>query len=90
MPRYMVEHNFSLSPYVPPHEDGAKVSRTAVGGNATEGVIWVGSYVSVDYTKTICIYIAPTIDAIRRFAARNNLPVDEITELRVLEPFTYR
>ncbi|MFM9843590.1 MAG: nickel-binding protein [Dongiaceae bacterium] len=35
------------------------------------------------------IYDAPTPEAIRRVAQRNNLPIDRITEVRVLSPYFY-
>jgi hypothetical protein len=46
--------------------------------------------VSDDGTKTFCTYDAPSPEAIRRTAKRNNLPVDRITEVRVLDPYFYR
>ena len=54
--------------------------------NADEGVTWVHSYVSDDRTKTFCVYDAPTPEAIRKAAARNRLPVERITQVRVLDP----
>jgi len=36
------------------------------------------------------IYDAPSPEAIRRAARRNNLPVDRITEVSVLDPYFYR
>jgi hypothetical protein len=60
-----------------------------VGNNAMDGVTWVHSYVTGDKGKTFCIYDAPSTDAIRSAAQRNNLPVDRITEVRVLDPYFY-
>jgi len=53
-------------------------------------VFWVHSYVSEDKKKTYCIYDGPTPEAIRRAATRNNLPVSQIVEVRVLDPYFYR
>jgi hypothetical protein len=39
--------------------------------------------------KSFCIYEAPTPEAIRKTAVRNDLPVDRITEVRVLDPYAY-
>jgi hypothetical protein len=50
----------------------------------------VHSYVSADKGKTFCVYDGPSPEAIRRCAARNRLPVDRITEVRVLDPYFYR
>ena len=47
------------------------------------------SYVSEDKNTTFCVYDAPTPDAIRATAAANELPVDRITEVRVLDPYFY-
>jgi Protein of unknown function (DUF4242) len=49
----------------------------------------VHSYVSADKHTTFCIYDGPTPEAIRKTAARNTLPVDQITEVRVLDPYFY-
>ena len=47
------------------------------------------SYVSADRQRTYCIYDAPDPEAIRTVAGVNNLPVDEIKEVRVLDPYFY-
>lgn len=90
MPRYMVERTFPDGLEIPVNDEGAKVCGVVVGNNATEGVTWVHSYVSDDRKKTFCIYDAPTPEAIRRTATKNGLPVDNITEVRVLDPYFYR
>jgi hypothetical protein len=40
--------------------------------------------VSYDVERTSCVYDGP--DAVCRAAQRNDLPVDSITEVRVLDP----
>jgi uncharacterized protein DUF4242 len=57
--------------------------------NAEEGVTWITSYVSEDKCKTFCVYDAPSPEAIRKTAARNDLPVDRITRVTVLDPYFY-
>ena len=47
------------------------------------------SYVSADKRTTFCIYDAPTPEAIRKTADGNELPVDRITQVRVLDPYFY-
>ena len=47
------------------------------------------SYVSPDKKQTFCIYDAASPEAIRSAAKRNGLPVDKITEVRVLDPYFY-
>jgi hypothetical protein len=39
---------------------------------------------------TFCVYDAPDPEAIRRSASDNSLPVDAISEVRVLDPYFYR
>jgi hypothetical protein len=85
----MVERTFKGGLEIPVNAEGAKVCSTVVGNNAGDGVTWVHSYVSEDKTKTFCIYDAPSPEAIRKTAARNHLPVDRITQVRVLDPYSY-
>jgi hypothetical protein len=87
MPRYLVERTFPDGLAVPADAQGAQVCLTVIGNNAEDGVTWVHSYVTGDKKKTFCIYDAPTPEAIRRAASRSNLPVDRITEVRVLDPY---
>lgn len=89
MTRYLVERTFDDGLSIPMDEVGAKVCSGVVDGNAVEGVTWVHSYVTPDTKKTFCIYDGPDPEAIRRAATRNGLPVDTITEVRVLDPYFY-
>lgn len=89
MPRYMVHRTFPAKLEIPVDDGGADVCRTVVDSNAEEGVTWVHSYVSADKRTTFCVYDGPTPEAIRKAAARNHLPVDQITEVRVLDPYFY-
>jgi hypothetical protein len=89
MPRYLVQRTFPDGLGFPVDEDGRKAVTGIVAGNAAEQVTWVHSYVSADKAKTFCVYDAPTPEAIRKTAARNDLPIDRITEVRVLDPYFY-
>jgi uncharacterized protein DUF4242 len=89
MPRYVVERTFVDGLQVPTDAVGAQLCLGIAERNADEGVTWIHSYVSDDGTKTFCIYDAPTPEAIRKTAARNDLPVDHITQIRVLDPYFY-
>ena len=89
MPRYMVQRTFAEGLHIPIANGGADICQNVVERNAEEGVNWVRSYVSADKRTTFCIYDAPTPEAIRKTAARNELPVDRITEVRVLDPYFY-
>jgi len=90
MPRYMVERSFPEGLKIPVNDEGAEMCRLVVLNNEEDSVTWIHSYVSEDGTKSYCAYDAPSPEAIRRTARRNNLPVDRITEVRVLDPYFYR
>lgn len=89
MPRYVVERTFPEGLEIPNGDDGAEVCMGVIDRNADSGVTWVHSYVSADKEKTFCVYDAPGPEAIRKTAARNELPIDLITEVRVLDPYFY-
>ena len=90
MPRYLVERTFTDGLPLLAEGEGAALCLAVVERNADEGVTWVHSYVSEDRQKTFCVYDAPSPEAIRKTAARNDLPVDRITQVRVLDPYCYR
>jgi hypothetical protein len=90
MPRYLVERTFADGLAIPVDADGAKQCLSVVDGNAGHGVTWVHSYVSLDKNTTYCVYDGPSPEAIRRAAQANGLPVNRITEVRVLDPYFYR
>ena len=90
MPRYMIERTFPQGLVIPITEDGARAVQDVVDRNAEDGVTWVHSYVNDDRTRTFCVYDGPGPEAIRRAATRSKLPIDRITEVRVLDPYFYR
>jgi hypothetical protein len=90
MPRYVVERTFPEGLIIPVDAQGAASCLAVVDRNADEGVTWVHSYVSDDKRKTFCIYDAPSPEAIRKTADRNSLPLDQITQVSVLDPYFYR
>lgn len=89
MPRYIVERTFPEGLLIPMNDQGVQVCLTVIGTNAQDGVTWVHSYVTHDKMKTFCVYDAPSPEAIRKVAQRNNLPVDSITEVSVLNPYFF-
>jgi hypothetical protein len=89
MPRYLVHRTFPDGLSIPADDAGAKQCLGVVDGNAALGVTWIHSYVSLDKNTTYCLYDGPNPEAIRRTAAANGLPVDRITEVRVLDPYFY-
>jgi hypothetical protein len=90
MPRYIVEREFPSALNIPANDEGATVCRTVVDVNAADGVTWLHSYFSADNKKSYCVYDGPTPEAIRKVATKNRLPVNRITEVRVLDPYFYR
>lgn len=90
MARYVVERTFPDGLVIPMGAEGAEVCRTVIGNNAVDGVTWVHSYVTSDKRKLFDIYDAPSAEAIRAAARRNNLPVDTITQVSVLDPYFYQ
>ena len=89
MPLYVVERKF-------PDGVAIEAGLTTAGGFEDEldrtvelGVTWLHSYVSEDRKKTFCVYGGPNPEAIRRAADRTHLPVDRITQVRVLDPYPY-
>lgn len=89
MPRYIVQRTFPEGLQISIADGGADICRGVIDNNAQEGVTWVTSFVSEDKTTSFCVYDAPTPEAIRKTAAWNALPVDRITQVRVLDPYFY-
>ena len=90
MPRYIVERTFPDGLAIPMTAQGAEVCLTVVGNNMQDNVTWVHSYVTKDKKKTFCIYDAPSPEAIRKAAKTSSLPVDEITQVDVLDSYFYK
>ncbi len=90
MHRYLVERTFPNGLNIPLNQVGKDLCLTVVSNNAEDNVTWVHSYVTLDKKKTFCIYDAPSPDAIRKSAKANGLPVDQITEVSVLDPYFYK
>ena len=89
MPRYIVERTFVDGLDIPTTAAGAATCLAVVQNNAEQQVTWVTSYVTPDNTKTFCVYDGPNQHAIERAAVANGLPIDAISEVRVLDPYFY-
>ena len=81
MSRYLVERTLSGPPDL--------AVDAVVGRNADEGVTWLHSYMDEDSGTRLCLYEAPSPEAIRKAARHSDLPVDRITKVRVLDPYFY-
>jgi hypothetical protein len=86
MPRYLVERAFHDGWGV--EGDLGQVCLEILERNRDE-VTWLHSYVSDDRRRLVCLYEAPSPEAIRRSAARSGLPVESITSVRVLDPYHF-
>ena len=81
MPRFIIERNFAEQLELT--KDGVdQVERI----NDEEGVKWIFSFLSADKRKTYCLYEAPSADAIREAARRNDIPADVIVPVGELRP----
>jgi hypothetical protein len=87
MPRYIIERTFSDGLQISADSMGVDECLKIVSKNMDDEVTWIQSYVSDDKSKSFCIYDAPSPEAVRRAARRNNLPIDQITKVRVLDPY---
>jgi hypothetical protein len=89
LPRYVVERSLPDGVRISASAEGAQDCLAVVDRNADSGVTWVHSYVSDDRRKMFCVYDAPDPESIRKSATRNDLPIDHITQVRVLDPYFY-
>jgi hypothetical protein len=89
MPRYVVEREFPTALDLEARLRAAGGAEEELERNGVLGVTWLHSYVSENRRKTFCVYDGPTPEAIRRAATRNQLPIERITQVRVLDPYFY-
>jgi hypothetical protein len=81
MPRYLIERTLPSGLDITVEE--------VIARNADAGVTWLYSYVSEDGLRSFDVYEAATPEAIRKTSTQNGLPLDRITEVRVLEPHPF-
>jgi hypothetical protein len=82
MPRDVIERTFPNGLDIPMTSKGTEVALEVVGHNAEEGV-------TQDKKNTFCVYDGPAPETIGKVAERNGLPVDRISEVRVLDRYFY-
>jgi hypothetical protein len=87
MARYLIERTFPDGLQLPTNAQGAEAAKGVVANNTRDGVTWIHSYFTPDRKRSFCVYDGPSPEAIRSVAAANGLPVDRITEVRVLDPY---
>jgi Protein of unknown function (DUF4242) len=87
MPRYLVERTFAERWDVCADGAGVRSCSAVLGAHGCHGVTWLHSYLSTDRQRSYCIVEGPTPEAVRLAARASQLPVDRITEVRVLDPY---
>ena len=85
MPLFVIERNYAEQLEL----DSDKV-RLVEEVNADEGVHWLFSFLTADRQRTYCLYEAPSADAIRAAARRNDVPADVIMEVEQISADMYR
>jgi len=78
MPRFMITRTFP-----PGALDGldAATKQRVNKTNEENGARWIKSYANADRTKTFCVYEGNDETAVRRAAAANGLPIDNVIEV---------
>jgi hypothetical protein len=89
VPRYLIERTFEDTLAIPMNDVGRRFAGMVIKNNAAAGVTWIHSYVTADRKQSFCVYDAPTPQALRDAATRNELPIGRITEVNVLNPYFY-
>lgn len=81
MPKFIIERNFA---------EKLELTKDDVDNiqliNDDAGVKWIVSFLSPDKKKTYCLYEAPSAEAIREAARRNNIPADVIIPVDEVSP----
>jgi Protein of unknown function (DUF4242) len=92
MPRYLVERTFPTDQRMPASARAQPDSacNALIGSHAQAGVTWVHSYVTPDCRRSWCICDGPSPETIRAAARAGGLPVDRITEVRMVDPHVFR
>ncbi|RPI74172.1 MAG: DUF4242 domain-containing protein [Ignavibacteriales bacterium] len=87
MPRYLIERTLDYNLTISVN-DSEEENLSFINNNHECNAIWLHSYLSDDSRKLFCIYDAPTPEAIRKAAQKNNLPIDKIIEVKILDPYS--
>jgi hypothetical protein len=89
MPRYLVERSYPDGFTLPGPGSVAQDRENFFENNLLDGVTWLVTYVVEGQKKSYCVYDAPNPEALRRAAQRNGLPIDRISEVRILDPYFF-
>lgn len=89
MPRYMVVRPFSKIIDAPLDQNGADLCSKVIENNLLDEVIWIHSYIGEEQQQTYMVCDAPSPEAVRSAARRNNHSIDLIVKVRVIDPYFY-
>jgi hypothetical protein len=89
MHRYLVERTFApgSQPLAPALSEPAEPKFIQV--HDVCGVTWLRSYLTPGQGRSYCIVDGPSPEAVRKAAQASGLPVDRISEVRILERNTH-
>jgi hypothetical protein len=85
MHRYLVERTFAPGSQSFAAALGEPVQQMFIRAHDVCGVTWLRSYLTPDQGRSYCIVDGPSPEAVRKAAQASGLPVDRISEVRILE-----
>ncbi|MBP6813871.1 MAG: DUF4242 domain-containing protein [Burkholderiaceae bacterium] len=85
MHRYLVERTFAPGSQSLAAALGEPVQQMFIQAHDVCGVRWLRSYLTPDQGRSYCIVDGPSPEAVRKAARASGLPVDRISEVRILE-----
>ncbi|MBX3634705.1 MAG: DUF4242 domain-containing protein [Rubrivivax sp.] len=84
MHRYLVERTFAPGSQPLAAALGDAPQPMFVQAHDLCGVTWLRSYLTPDHGRSYCIVEGPSPEAVRTAARASGLPVDRISEVRIL------
>lgn len=85
MHRYLVERTFAPGSQALAAAPGDAAQPMFIQAHDVCGVTWLRSYLTPDLGRSYCIVDGPSPEAVRQAARASGLPVDRISEVRILE-----
>ncbi len=85
MPCYLVERARPVALEIPMDEEGERIGHRVIATSGDDLLTWVQTYVTDDKARTFPNADAPSLEAIRHVARRNNPRVDKIVGVTALD-----
>ncbi len=89
MPRYLIIRPYSKSMEALADSRDKEEFRKIVEKNLQDEATWLHSYIGHNKYQVFCIYDAPSPEAVRSAAKRNNLPIEMIVEVSEISPYSH-